>query len=749
MPFPLAPADGDRFALDGVLYQFDVTLPGWRFVPNTAGAVRNVNGFRIESLGDPRPSPLGDLDAANKTYVDQTVANTSLWQGVWQVATNVPDLDPAVPPVPLNGYSWTAVTVDPTVQEIAPAFLPGIGGLAINNSDVIIWQASTATYVRVEGSSLSRVVADATYVKQLGDTMTGPLYLMYPMLPSPAAGDSPLVAFADGAGRPLAGLSGYWDGGVAGAGELRAYVACGGSAFLEVFRAVPGNPPRLVLATDPVNPLDAATKGYIDSAYLPLTGGTMTGPILLRSPIVGPGTAPILAFLDGTGRGLAGLVGTYPGTDGGGNPQGWLYAYVMCGVSGWQEVFRAGPSSLPLASPRLTLAGDPVGALDAATKQYVDTAIGTVAYLPLAGGTLTGPLSLPGQVITWGTQGTAPPRFGTRSIGARLALWDNVTATSAGFNIGIDAGTMWFGVDLPQNVFKWYGGTTLFSSLASAGLTLPNDGQGLWLYGGGGLYKRAGTGTVLRCNVGNTQPQIENNDGSNLRAIIDTVNGDARYVNKTGDTMSGALGISLSASGGTGLNLQGPDANLTLPSVTWSSRGSAGAIAVQRTGWNLYGPEAVFRFYQSCGGWGWHQWCYTIMNSPVGVWFEGDVSAASWTTRSEARFKEDITAVPETELAPVFDGLRLVRFRRKPAPDEDMTSYRPQPERPLQYGLLVDDIEQVCPEAIHTTTDPDGKDTMKGWDVAQVIALLVGEVKRQGAELAALRALVTSPQVSE
>jgi hypothetical protein len=47
----------------------------------------------------------------------------------------------------------------------------------------------------------------------------------------------------------------------------------------------------------------------------------------------------------------------------------------------------------------LTLYGDPVGILDAATKRYVDNQIITVngnfaSYLPLAGGTLTGMLTL-------------------------------------------------------------------------------------------------------------------------------------------------------------------------------------------------------------------------------------------------------------------------------------------------------------------------------------------------------------------
>jgi hypothetical protein len=48
------------------------------------------------------------------------------------------------------------------------------------------------------------------------------------------------------------------------------------------------------------------------------------------------------------------------------------------------------------------LAADPANPLEAATKQYVDTTITTTVgdYLPLAGGTLTGDLTLFGPPTT-------------------------------------------------------------------------------------------------------------------------------------------------------------------------------------------------------------------------------------------------------------------------------------------------------------------------------------------------------------
>jgi hypothetical protein len=56
------------------------------------------------------------------------------------------------------------------------------------------------------------------------------------------------------------------------------------------------------------------------------------------------------------------------------------------------------------------------------------------------------------------------------------------------------------------------------------------DGFGYAVSGGGIFYKRAGAGIVLRESSGGQQPQLEDNNGQNQRDIIDTINGDARYM---------------------------------------------------------------------------------------------------------------------------------------------------------------------------------------------------------------------------
>jgi hypothetical protein len=59
------------------------------------------------------------------------------------------------------------------------------------------------------------------------------------------------------------------------------------------------------------------------------------------------------------------------------------------------------------------------------------------------------------------------------------------------------------------------------------------DGYGLKTVGGGLFFKRSGSGMVIRESSGGQQPQIEDNSGANPRDIIDTTNGDARYLRKT------------------------------------------------------------------------------------------------------------------------------------------------------------------------------------------------------------------------
>lgn len=78
---------------------------------------------------------------------------------------------------------------------------------------------------------------------------------------------------------------------------------------------------------------------------------------------------------------------------------------------------------------------------------------------------------------------------------------------------------------------------TTDSIFVPRGVHCTADNWGYETAAGGWFYKKSGTGLVIRKSSGGQQPQIEENDGTGARAIIDTVNGDARYVRIGGTTV--------------------------------------------------------------------------------------------------------------------------------------------------------------------------------------------------------------------
>jgi hypothetical protein len=183
--FPATPAPGEVYTANGISYSWDGQV--WR-----SGAAAAPTAY-VKIVGDtmtgplmlPGPNPIQPVEAAHKRYVDETVATQSLWQSVWGVAANVPDLDPAVVQ-PLHGYSWTAITADPDVPENAPASLPGIGGLSIASNDTVVWNDNASQYEHVATplAASSMLIADAPPAgafpgQQWFDSDSGKTYLWY------------------------------------------------------------------------------------------------------------------------------------------------------------------------------------------------------------------------------------------------------------------------------------------------------------------------------------------------------------------------------------------------------------------------------------------------------------------------------------------------------------------------------------------------------------------------------------------
>jgi Chaperone of endosialidase len=98
------------------------------------------------------------------------------------------------------------------------------------------------------------------------------------------------------------------------------------------------------------------------------------------------------------------------------------------------------------------------------------------------------------------------------------------------------------------------------------------------------------------------------------------------------------------------------------------------------------------------------------------------------TSMSAAGFKESIEDVGEGSRRLL--GLRPVRFRYKPQHDD--------PSRPVQYGLVAEEVAQVFPELVYP--GPDGAPSSVRYHLLSV--LLLNELQRQEREIDELRAQV-------
>jgi hypothetical protein len=149
----------------------------------------------------------------------------------------------------------------------------------------------------------------------------------------------------------------------------------------------------LILAADPTAALGAATKQYVDNR-LPIAGGQMLGPLALAGDPTTPLQAATKQYVDVklaiTGGTMTGFLVLSA------DPQNALQAATKQYVDG--HITTATSGFLPLAggtlSGSLLLAADPVVPSEAATKRYADRMV------PLAGGTLTGALTLAADPTT-------------------------------------------------------------------------------------------------------------------------------------------------------------------------------------------------------------------------------------------------------------------------------------------------------------------------------------------------------------
>jgi len=71
--------------------------------------------------------------------------------------------------------------------------------------------------------------------------------------------------------------------------------------------------------------------------------------------------------------------------------------------------------------------------------------------------------------VNFGTTGAGSPTVGTYSPGAKVVIYDNISNTSAGYAIGVDPSTMWFGVDQAGSNFEYFVGNAKVASIETNG----------------------------------------------------------------------------------------------------------------------------------------------------------------------------------------------------------------------------------------------------------------------------------------
>lgn len=194
----------------------------------------------------------------------------------------------------------------------------------------------------------------------------------------------------------------------------------------------------IVLAADPTQAANAATKRYVDAAttaLLPKAGGTLTGPLTLSANPTAPLHAVTRQYSDA---------------------QNAAYLPIIGGV----------------LTGALVLAADPAASLQPATKQYADAQLTTV--LPLAGGTLAGPLTLSADPTT--AMQAATKQYADSRLSLALPLTGGFLAGALTL-IGDPATPL-------QPATKQYTDTKMATALSKTGgvltgaLTLPADPVG-------------------------------------------------------------------------------------------------------------------------------------------------------------------------------------------------------------------------------------------------------------------------------